>query len=157
MLDPHIEVVHLVRDPLHNARSFMGLGMFEDGAPPGYRRYTRPIDRVAPGIMARRRPLERWLGYWIVWNETVERFASRRWNTETIATSSAIPDLCRELGLASPAKVTAALAKVPTTTNSRRRDNTVELDQIWALDPHLVARFSALCRRYGYPERAKPE
>ena len=155
-LDPDVSVVHLVRDPIKNARSWMGVGMFADDAHPDHEPYRDAVRRCVPGVMEYPTALERWLAHWVVWNEIAELHASETLRIEDLDELDGAPldKICADLGLSDAGAVSRAFAGVESNFNTRIIDDGVTLGDILSLDEDLVTRFVTLCDRYGYAQEA---
>lgn len=153
-LDPGVHVLHLVRDPLKNARSWMGVGMFADNAHPDHEPYREAVRRSVPGVMDYPTALERWLAHWVVWNELSELQATETIRIEDLDAQGGaqLAKICDDLGLCHSHDLTEAFEAVEHNFNTRIIDEGVTLQDILALDEDLVTRFVTLCGRYGYAQ-----
>ncbi len=145
-------ILHVVRDPLANARSWMGVGMFAANPDPRHHVYLDAVRRFAPGVLDYATPLERWLAHWVVWNETAIRYGERTVKIEDLDAGDGAPlaSLCAELGLESHERVSESFAAVPRDFNTRTVDTELAWDDILACDGELVARLRVICDRVGY-------
>lgn len=146
-----VELVHLVRHPIHNAASWLGVGMFDDDPDPGHAPYRRALERFAPGVLERPTPLERWAAHWVVWTEHLLVHAEHRWRIEDLDASGGdqLAKLAESTGICAAADVRAAYALVPRDWNRRGRA-AVTPAELQSLDGDLLARVHGLCDEFGY-------
>jgi tetratricopeptide (TPR) repeat protein len=153
-LGSDVHVLHLVRNPIKNARSWMGVGMFATNAHPDHEPYREAVRRCAPGVMDYSTGLERWLAHWVVWNEIAAHHADGFLRIEDLDRDEGeqLGRVCEDLGFCSAEAVMDRYDAVPSNFNTRIVDEGVSMRDILSLDPGLVRRFVALCELYGYCE-----
>jgi len=150
---PDVEVAHLVRNPLHCARSWMGIGVLAHRPHPSHYPYVEHILCVAPGILAQPTPLARFIAYWVVWNETIARFAESRMRIEDLDAleSEPLAEIVERLGLgADKDDLKAAHRAVPSDVNTRQVDRDVTWADMRNDSGVFGLRLAALCEEYGY-------
>ncbi len=153
-LHPDVVVLHQTRDPIDVARSHLGIHFFHDDADPSYRPYQQFV-RNHSDVYTHTDPLERFMRYWILWNENVERLCADRSPADHLRyrVEDLTPELVsRILALlgrsAQRTAIVAALTHCDPQYNHRRRDDTVA----WEMLPECALRepFLVLAQRYGY-------
>jgi hypothetical protein len=153
-LESDVSVLHLVRDPIRCASSFLGIGMLASEFHHGHRLYIEHVRRCAPGIFAQHSELGRVIAYWVIWNETIERAPScgPTLRLEDLNAQDGAP-LCpvlEELFGVPPDQTLDAYAAVPRNVNARRQGPTLEWDQLLVHAGRYMDRFQALAEGYGY-------
>ena len=150
----NIRLLHLVRDPIRCASSFLGIGMLASEYHHGHRLYIEHVRRVAPGVFAQDTELGRVLAYWVIWNETIERVPhcgpTLRLEDLNAQNGAPLAPVLGELFGVSEAQTGEAYAAVPRNVNARRQGPSLEWEQLLDHAGPYRRRLEALAEGYGY-------
>jgi hypothetical protein len=154
-------VLHQVREPVAVIRSHMGIRFFARPHEPSiyladrHEDIVRFIGEHCPSCVEGEDELTRCIRYWTDWNRLVERTSDAagleylRYRLEDID-EDLLQEILRRLGAeVSRSQITATLAEVSRSTNTRLRDPSVD----WSELPPSAARedLVRLAAHYGYP------
>ena len=147
-------VLHQVRNPIAVARSFIGIGFFNDQPTPDHLPYLRFLNGVA-GFQHLDSLEERFMSHWVYWNRYVEDqarsagLAYQRYRLEDVTPAMIQRVILLPLGLQyDESIILKAQEKIGTKTNRRTRNLTISNQTLKQYS--MYAHFESLANEYGY-------
>ncbi len=147
-------VLHQVRNPIAVARSFIGIGFFNEQPTADHLPYLRFLNGVA-GFQHLDSIEERFMFHWVHWNRYVEEqsrssgLAYQRYRLEDVMPTMIQRVILSPLGLQyGESLIREAQDKIGTKTNRRTRNLTISNQKLKQYP--MYAQFESLANEYGY-------